>query len=81
MHDTLSCDSHFCVPHKLNDMLLGSSDGWVFDYMFSLAYFTSHATLVHEFYSYSLNRVLCHVCAHTFYILYMINFCQLVEYH
>jgi hypothetical protein len=29
----------------------------VFDYMFSLANFTCHATLVHEFHSYSVNKV------------------------
>jgi hypothetical protein len=40
---------NFCVPQKLYDMLSGSFDDWVFDYMFSLANFTCYATLVHEF--------------------------------
>jgi hypothetical protein len=48
--------------------------------MFSLANFTCQMILVHELHSYSLNRVLCHVCAYT-YILYMTIYFQLVEYH
>jgi hypothetical protein len=71
----------YCVPKKLIDMLSGSFDDCVFDYMFSLANLTCHAILVHEFHSYSLNRVLCHVCAYTSYILHMTIYCQLVEYH
>jgi hypothetical protein len=52
----------------------------VCDYMFSLAYFTCHDTLVHEFHLHYLNKVLCRVCAYTSYILCMIIFYQLVEY-
>jgi hypothetical protein len=54
---------NFCVPQKLYDMPSGSFDDWVFDYMFSLANFTCYATLVHEFQSFSLNRV---------YVLYVL---------
>jgi hypothetical protein len=30
-------------------------------YMFSLSFFTSHATLVHGFHSHYLNKILCYV--------------------
>jgi hypothetical protein len=71
----------FYVPQKHNDMLSGSFDDSVFHYKFSLANLTCHEILVHELHSYSINRVLCHVCAYTSYILYMTIYCQLVEYH
>lgn len=54
---------------------------YVFYYMFSLANFTCQKILVPEFHSYSLNKVLRHVCAYASYILYMTAYCQLVEYH